>query len=136
MLSEKRKFGDIGENLAADFLKQKGYAVLDKNYRLRGGELDIVAAKFRGLLNSKIEEIIFVEVKTIESSGSQRDLALAGQNVHFGKQRRLIRAAKIYLAVEKIPPEIPWRIDVVVVALNSRTHQAKIEHLENAVWGR
>jgi len=134
MPSEKRKFGDLGEEQAAEFLKKQGWLILSRNWRLKTGEIDIVAAK-RSLFG-QIKEIIFAEVKTIEGAGSRADLALAAQNVHWFKQQRLIRAAKTYLAQNKIPPEIPWRIDVLVVAFDPRTNLAKIEHLENAVWGR
>ena len=136
MPSQKRQFGDTGEEAAANYLKQKGYKILDRNWRIKGGEIDIVAAKTSGIIRAKIEEIIFVEVKTIKGAGSEFDAALAAQNVHYQKQRRLIRAARTYLAHKKIPPQTPWRIDVLLVALDSSTSLAKIEHLENAVWGK
>ena len=133
MPSQKRQFGDAGEEAGVKFLKQKGYAILERNYLLRGGELDIVAAK-RFFLG-KLKEIIFVEVKSIEGAGSALDFSLAARNVHFSKQQRLIHTAKTYLAQKKIPPEIPWRIDVLLVARDSLSGFIKIEHLENAVWG-
>jgi putative endonuclease len=134
MITQKRQFGDFGEETAANHLKRKGYQILERNFRQKWGEIDIVAAK-AGWWGAKIKEIIFVEVKTASGYGSGRDLALAAQNVHYFKQQRLIRAAKTYLAQKKIPPEIPWRIDVLVVALDPRNGFVKIEHLENAVWG-
>jgi len=136
MPSVKRQFGDVGEEKAAEFLKKKDYRILDRNYRLKGGEIDIVAAKISGFLKLKVEAVVFVEVKTIKDDGSLNLAALAAQNVHYFKQQRLIRAAKTYLAQKKISPEIPWRIDIVLVVLNSQNNLVKIEHLENAVWGR
>ncbi len=136
MPSQKRQFGDIGEEFAANYLKQKGYKILDRNWRIKGGEIDIVAAKTSGIIYAKIKEIIFAEVKTIEGAGSEFEAALAAQNVHYHKQRRLIRAARTYLAHKKIPPQTLWRIDVLLVALDPNTGLAKIEHLENAVWGK
>ncbi len=136
MPSEKRQFGDIGEESAANYLKQKGYKIIERNWRQKWGEIDIVAAKTKGILWPKVKEIIFVEVKTIQDEGLPNQAALAAQNVHFWKQQRLIRAAKTYLVHKKIPPQTPWRIDVLLVALDSNTGLAKIEHLENAVWGR
>ena len=81
-------------------------------------------------------DIVFVEVKTIEGEGSPQEMNLAAQNVHWQKQQRLIRTAKTYLTFKKIAPEVLWRIDVLLVAIDPRTGLAKIEHLENAVWGR
>lgn len=134
MPSEKRQFGDLGEAKATEFLKQKGYRILDRNYRLAYGEIDIIAAKTAGILLTKIKELVFVEVKTVRDEGLPNQAALAAQNVHFWKQQRLIKAVKTYLAHKKIPPEIPWRIDVIIVVLNGFNNPAKIEHLENAVW--
>ncbi len=131
MPSEKRQFGDIGEELAVNFLKQKGYKILDRNWQQKFGELDIVAAEVSGYLFQKIEEIVFVEVKSIKDG----DSALAAQNVHFFKQKRLIKTAQIYLAAKKYL-NLPWRIDVLLVDYNPFNKTAKIEHLENAVWGK
>ena len=119
-----------------NYLKEKGYQILDRNFRLKGGEIDIVAAKTSGWLTTKIEAIVFVEVKTIEGAGSEFERALAAQNVHWSKQRRLIKTAKNYLIKNKIPGDTPWQIDVIIVNLNTETDLAKIEHLENAVWGK
>jgi len=127
----KRQFGDLGENYAADFLRRQSYRILDRNFLTKLGELDIVAARSGGFLSSKIKELIFVEVKTCDSA---TPLAFAAQNVHFFKKQRLIRTAQLYLRAKKIPPETPWRIDVILVALNGQNQLVKIEHLENAVW--
>ncbi len=136
MPSEKRQFGDRGEEFASKFLEQKGFRILERNFLQPWGEIDIVAVKPGGLLGQKIKEIIFAEVKAVEGVGSPREMNLAAQNVHWQKQQRLIRTAKTYLVYKKIPPETPWRIDVLLVAINPNTGVAKIEHLENAVWGK
>jgi len=133
MPSQKRQFGDAGEEAGVKFLKQKGYQILERNFLLRSGELDIIAAR-RSFLG-KLKEIIFVEVKSIAGAGSALDFSFAARNVHFSKQQRLIRTAKTFLSQNKIPPEIPWRIDVLLVARDSLSGFIKIEHLENAVWG-
>ncbi len=131
MPSEKRKFGDVGEEKAVEFLRRKGYKILEKNWACKNfGEIDIIAAKKRGLLGRKIECVIFVEVKTIKSDWD-RNLALAAQNVHYQKQQRLIKTAQIYLA-QKNYLAIPWQIDVILVA--DEQNGIRIEHLENAVW--
>ncbi len=131
MLTQKRQLGDLGENCAVNFLREMGYKILDRNFLTKLGELDIIVAKTSGFLNKKNKEIIFVEVKTVRPEIS---LALAAQNVHFFKKQRLIKTAQLYLKAKKIPPEIPWRIDVILVALDQQKGLAKIEHLENAVW--
>ncbi|MBU4143044.1 YraN family protein [Patescibacteria group bacterium] len=137
MPSKKRQFGDKGEEAAVEFLRGKGYKIIERNYsRPKFGEIDIVAAKMEGLIFAKIAVLVFVEVKTIKGRGSDLTAALAAQNVHYYKQQRLIRTAKIYLIDKKIPAATPWRIDVILVILGPAGETVKIEHLANAVWGR
>jgi len=136
MPSQKRQFGDRGEAAAVNYLKDNGYKILDRNWRQKCGEIDIVAVKIEGRLFARSAVMVFVEVKTIKGNGSNLAAALAAQNVHFSKQRRLIRTAKLYLANKKIPVQTPWRIDVMLVVLDEAGNSVKIEHLESAVWGR
>ena len=137
MPTQKRQFGDKGEEAAAEFLRQKQYKIIERNYLCpKYGEIDIVAAKMEGLIFAKTAVLVFAEVKTIKGDGSNLAAALAAQNVHYHKQQRLIRTAKIYLAEKKIPSSTPWRIDVILVVLNFDEKVVKIEHLESAVWGR
>jgi putative endonuclease len=121
MKTQKRKTGDLGEEIAETYLKKRGYIILGRNYNKKWGELDIVA-KFK-------KDIIFIEVKSVAKGG----IFLPAHNVNFHKQQRLIRAARSWLAENKISAEINWRIDVVVVELNYEKKKAKVEHLRNAV---
>lgn len=137
MPSSKRQFGDRGEAAAAGFLRERGYRIIERNYLCpKYGEIDIVAAKMEGAVFAKTAVLVFVEVKTIKGDGTDLAAALAAQNVHYYKQQRLMRTAKIYLAEKKIPPSTPWRIDVILVILSPGGDVVKIEHLESAVWGR
>lgn len=134
MPTQKRQLGDVGEEKATEFLCGKGYKILARNWRKHNcGEIDIVAAKTAGFFG-RIKEVIFVEVKTIEGGGDMA-AALAAQNVHYQKQRRLIKTAQKYLLAKKMPKDIPWQIDVIVVVLGLNNKLVKIEHLANAVWG-
>ena len=137
MPSRKRQFGDRGEEAAVNYLKDKGYKIVDRNYLCpKFGEIDIIAAKIEGKLFAKTAVLVFVEVKTIKGNGSDLVAALAAQNVHRHKQQRLIRTAKIYMINKKIPPSTVWRIDVLLVILDEIGNLVKIEHLESAVWAR
>ena len=53
---ENREIGNLGENIAAKYLESSGYHILDRNFRARQGELDIIAVDN--------DELVFVEVKT------------------------------------------------------------------------
>ena len=117
---ENSRVGKIGEEIAADFLKEKGYAILGANVRTPLGEIDIVARK-KGTT-------VFVEVKTRTGSFLGSPL-LAVTPI---KQRHLINNALCYLKRHgRLFSD--WRIDVVSVKLNSLLETESIELIENAV---
>jgi putative endonuclease len=122
-LTQKKKTGDLGEDVAEKYLKKRGYRILERNYWQKWGEIDIVA-KFR-------DDIIFVEVKSRKHGAN----FMPAQNVTFHKQQRLIRAAYSWLKENRIVDGAPWQIDVVVVEIDYFLNKAKVEHLRNCVWG-
>jgi len=88
-----RKTADLGrrgEKLAADFLREQGYKILESNYRCKVGEIDIIARQG--------ELIVFVEVKT---SGTDR-FGAPQSWVGPRKQRRLVSLASFYLQENRI----------------------------------
>lgn len=131
MKTQKQVLGKLGEDLATKFLKQKGYRILARNWKCKMGELDIVALKEKGKIFKKPEVIIFVEVKTLTDSEFESQ---AAQNVHYFKQRNLIKSAQCFLKANKIDPNLAWQIDVISIEYDSWGGQHKIRHLENAVW--
>ncbi|MBR5559256.1 MAG: YraN family protein [Oscillospiraceae bacterium] len=77
--------GKAGEELAADFLQEKGYRIIARNFHCRGGELDIVAAK---------DEILaFVEVRTRKKGGMVSPV----ESVTAAKRKKVIAAAYAFL---------------------------------------
>jgi putative endonuclease len=133
----KRKLGDIGENVACEYLRRHGYEILERNYLRKWGEIDIIARK--GLVTH------FVEVKSVscESSalnGSHGTLRPGSgpsgsyrpeENMHPGKLKRLHRTIEIYLLHAKQVGD--WQLDLVTARIDTRTHQARVELLENIV---
>ncbi len=112
-------------------MRQKGFRILSRNWQCKLGELDIVAAKTKGKIFKKTEVIVFVEVKTIADAEFESQ---AAQNVHYFKQKHLIKSAQCFLKANKINPNLPWQIDVIAIEYNSLSGLSKIKHLENAVW--
>ncbi|HHD92068.1 MAG TPA: YraN family protein [Candidatus Portnoybacteria bacterium] len=131
MLSHRQQVGNLGEDLAADFLKDKGYQIVERNYRKKWGEIDLIVTKSSGLILKKIEKYVFVEVKTLRRHGQG---IFPEEEVTFWKQKRIIRAAKTFLAEKKISKNIPWQIDVVAIEIDSLSKEPIIRHLKNAVW--
>ena len=108
--------GDYGESLACEFLKKQGYKIIDRNFRIRGGEIDIVAKDSKG-------QLVFVEVKTRYS----HDFGHPAESVTPWKIKFLIRASQFYLLKKKLINN-SYRIDVITVDF---TNQEKVEHIQN-----
>jgi len=115
----KYAVGMDGQQAAETFLLEKGYRILARNYRIRTGELDLVAQHDTYL--------VFIEVKTRKSHtyGQGREA------VTHRKQQQIIRTALHYAARHGLT-ERDMRFDVVEVVLTNG--QAQIEHIENAFW--
>lgn len=114
----RRKLGRQGEEKAIEFLKKKGYKILDQNYYTRYGELDVICEKNR--------EIIFVEVKTRRSNR----FGLPEEAITYRKMEHMKHAALLYLS-ERDRPYRGLRFDVIAIRINSDGHE-DIQHIENA----
>jgi putative endonuclease len=119
--------GNLGEKIAENFLINKGYEILDRNYSPKfisgpkRGEIDIIA-KINGTIS-------FIEVKTLLL---QKNF-LPEDKVDFQKQRKIIKTAQSWLMERKISFESPWQVDIIAVNLDPDTKKAKIRFLKNVV---
>jgi putative endonuclease len=118
VIDQRKRIGQQGEALAASYLTEQGYNIVQRNWRCPLGELDIVA-EAGGTL-------IFVEVRTRRS----HRFGLAEESLTPTKQNRLVDLAQTYLQ-ESATPDQSWRIDVVTVQW--KAGRPKINHVENAV---
>lgn len=117
-MAEHNDLGTKGETLAAQFLKKKGYFILEENWRSGKNEIDIVAR----IGNT----MVFVEVKT-------RSTAFFGdpsEAVSIAKQKRTIQAANDYLEMHQL--DLEARFDVISV-VSSKTEQS-VDHMEDAFY--
>jgi putative endonuclease len=102
MTMERQAFGKAGEDLAVAELERRQYVILDRRYRTRHGEIDIVARDG--------ETTVFIEVK----ARATPEFGTAAEAVTPQKQRRLVSMATDYLARHGLL-ERPCRFDVVAV---------------------
>ncbi|MEW6145829.1 MAG: YraN family protein [Thermodesulfobacteriota bacterium] len=107
--TDRKSLGKKGEDIACRALKKDRYRVLEKNYRCRQGEIDIIAEDKKGVL-------CFVEVK----AKSSVDFGLPEEAVTRRKQGRIQAAAYSYIESRELGPR-PMRFDVVSVDLVSQT---------------
>lgn len=107
-----------GEELATQFLKKKGYKIIDRNFRKGYGEIDIVALKDNTL--------VFVEVKTKTSNLYGSPL----EEITYFKLKSLLKTAQFY---KLLNPRLPdaLRIDAISVMLDWSGNASSIEHVEN-----
>jgi putative endonuclease len=115
-VSDKIKTGNIGESLAAEFLTEKGFEILERNYRHKHAEIDLIV--------QRKDWVLFVEVKTRTSNSF-------GEPEDFVDNRKI---NKIFEAAEEWIYSMDWhghiRFDIVSVKLGSQTI---IEHFEDAI---
>lgn len=117
-LRSRQHTARLGENLAANYLKKQGYKVLVQNYRIRGGEIDIIARHK--------DTLVFVEVKTRYS----RSFGLPEEAITPKKLSFLQRAAQFYCTARNVN-NIQLRVDVVVIELMSTMLVKRIELITN-----
>ena len=103
MTHKRRELGKDGEELACAELEARGYAILERRYRTRCGEIDIIAKDG--------DTLAFVEVRR-KSAG---DYGFAAESVTRDKQRRIVRMALDYLSRAELVDRCPVRFDVVAI---------------------
>ncbi|ASQ89550.1 YraN family protein [Prosthecochloris sp. GSB1] len=123
MTPDPHDLGRMGELAALSHLVEKGYRILERNYRFRRNEIDIIAMQNRTLC--------FIEVKTRTSCAMGHPL----EAVTPAKQKELVRAATAYLASRK-EPEPDCRFDVIGIVArklnNDRLVDYCIDHVTDA----
>jgi len=124
MNTMRRSLGMWGEGLAADFLTEHGYSIVDRNVRTPYGEIDLVARQ--DFASSSV--IVMVEVKTRSST----KYGFPEQAVSHRKKEHLINSAEAYMQAR---PELGgnWRIDVIAIQKIGSASRPSIEHFVNAV---
>lgn len=115
MVDVRREFGNSGEALAASFLVQKGYEILERQYRCVYGELDLVCRQG--------DEIVFVEVKARNSN----EFGYPEDSVTPTKRRHLLASTEEYLETHRLLNK-PWRVDVI--AIEFQFDPPRISHFE------
>ena len=117
-MAQHNELGKKGEQLAVNFLIEKGYTIVKRNYRFDKAEVDIIA---------RIKDILaIIEVKTRSTTdfGNPQDFVKPKQI------KRLVKAVDEYVTVNELDVEV--RFDVVAIVKNGSNYN--IEHLENAFY--
>lgn len=112
-----KNLGQQGEQMIESHLSEKGYEILERNYRKKTGEIDLIAK------DPEKDEIVFIEVKTRRSEKFGRP----EEAVNLRKLRKIEKTALFWLNENK-KTETPWRIDILALELGTGI---QITHLKN-----
>jgi len=115
---EKKNTGKIGEDIAVKFLTRKGYQILERNWRIRSGEIDIVA--------DDNGTMVFVEVKARSST----EYGTGEEAITPHKKKKIINAAKAYLKYGG--KDLPCRFDVISILFDEKRKVKEINHIKDA----
>lgn len=125
-MAEHNEIGKIGEDLAATFLMKQGFIIIERNYRVKVGEIDIIAKKDNTLR--------FVEVKSVKV----RDFMHIGtltlrpeDNFTFAKWSKLLAAIEIYRKHANVPHETPYQVDLACVYIDTEKREGRVKLLQN-----
>lgn len=118
MQTRKQISGFKGENLASNFLRKKGYEIIERNFRIKGGEIDIIAKDG--------DTLVFIEVK----ARSSMEFGSPLEAITSWKLRSIIKTAQFYkLKNPKLPEAM--RIDAVAISLDEYNEVNTIELVKN-----
>ncbi len=127
--SKTQKLGEIGEKLACMFLVKHGFKVIEANYTIKAGEIDIVAKK------GNIWH--FIEVKsvsrvTLDDVSSETSGFRPEENMHPKKIQRFVRTVEYYRMAKDLG-EAEFQIDLALVYINQTERRGKVILMENVV---
>lgn len=141
--SPTQKIGELGEDIACKWLKNKDFLVVDRNYTKKWGEIDIVAQKgnkihFIEVKSSRLRQGFGGQAKKIAEngknvSGETGNSYNPAENMHPWKVKRFVRAVETYLMTSKGQKIKDWQIDLLVVYIDTEKRVARCEIFENIV---
>ena len=118
---DRKQLGRWGESVAAQQLESQGFQIVERNWRCRQGEIDLVA--------QEADMLVFVEVKTRRGRG----MGTPEEGLTPRKSRKLLKLGQLYLSQHDL--DVDWRIDMVAVELDRKGKLLRCEHIPNAVLG-
>ena len=121
MPSERQHLGDFGERTAAAHLQAKGYTIIDRKFRVREVEIDLVARD--------AESVVFVEVRTRRGAYP----GMAALSITRAKARKLLVGVQWYIERHPDIEDLPLRIDIVAIELDADGRLSNVLHIEDAV---
>ncbi len=126
--SEKRQFGNKGEEIATKFLISNGFEIKERNFLRKYGEIDIVA-------RSKDNVFHFIEVKSVSresTDGDKKDEFRPEDNITPEKIRSLSRVIQVYIEEKKLD-DFDWVFSIITVKIDEKNKVARVKFIEDIV---
>jgi len=114
MQTYQQKIGKFGEDLACDYLQNKGYQIIERNINVSHGEIDIIARQGKFY--------VFIEVRTRATRSNKAD-----ETINFIKKKNLRKVVTGYVHTRKLD----WRylrIDLIAIDINRQSKIANLKH--------
>lgn len=117
--SKSQKIGELGENIVAEYLARKGYKILERNFTVRVGEIDIIAFSH--------ETLYFIEVKAVTREKMEKYSWKPEQNFHQQKLHKMLKTVQYYLSKHKRVGESKLLLARVVIDQEKRVGKVSLE---------
>ena len=112
-----KEIGEKGEDRAVNYLLSKGFAIIERNWRTKGGEIDIIAYKN--------DILVFVEAKTLPNG----TMDMIQRELNYQKRQRILKTSKRFLLNHRQYSNSYVRYDVIVIDMPGFE---EVYHIENA----
>ena len=133
--SKNQKIGEYGENIAVKYLLKNGFNILERNYTVYEGEIDIIAEK----VTHKTKTIHFIEVKSISTTinsvthETRQGTYRPEENMPHWKIKRLSKTIMSYRKKHIVLYNTKWQCDLILVYIDFPKKQAQVKVLENII---
>ena len=157
------KVGKIGEDIACKYLKDRGYKIIERNFRKTWGEIDIICLK-KCSENSPWNNITNTLINVLRKTNNKIDIYHDSdnlvpqrtnskklifvevktlknssgmnpeENLTEGKKHKLIRTCELYVSNNPRYINTDWQIDAILIEINNDLKKAKVRHIESAIY--
>lgn len=147
--SKTQQIGETGENIAVKFLMKHNFAILERNYTKKWGEIDIIAKKSNKLYFIEVKSVSRRTIahnvpretqetdtnnpKSVTHGTFNNDNYQAEDNMHPWKLKRLSRTIQTYLLSNRIQDDTDWQVDLLVVYLDMENRKAQVKVVSDIV---
>jgi len=120
--SKTQQIGELGEKIALEYIKKKGYSIIECNFTCRVGEIDIIAFSH--------ETYYFIEVKTVTREKMEKHNWKPEQNLHSKKIEKMIKAVDLYRFQNREVLHMKLLLACVILDQTNKTARVSLETIK------